>query len=121
MGNPVRLFVSNLPYSLTESELGASFSEWGYAVEEAKIITDRESGKSRGFGFVTVDSRGATVEDVIHDIGERVIGGRKVVVAEPHPRVERGGGGRGARRGGRGAGGRGERGRRGSDRDFWDR
>ena len=111
----MRLFVGNLPFALTEEELKASFEAWDFQVIDAKIIVDRESQKSRGFGFVSV------VGDEAPSLIGRRIGGRVVIVSEARRADSDGAGGRRASvRGGRGQG-RGGRGRRGGDRDFWDK
>lgn len=56
-----RLFVGNLPYKATEQELREAFETGGFTVRAVKILMDRETGGSRGFGFVEVDESGAVV------------------------------------------------------------
>jgi RNA recognition motif-containing protein len=102
MGN--RLYVGNLPYSVTELDLRELFSQMG-TVTEAKIVTDRETGRPRGFGFVEM-SNDAEAKKAIAEIDGRDVGGRPVAVKEAEER--RGGGGGGGGRGfGGGGGGRG--------------
>jgi len=108
----MRIFVGNLSYTTTEDQLADLFSEVG-AVESATIVTDRETGRSRGFAFVEMDT------DVGNKAIERFNGtefnGRTINVNEARPRAERsfGGGGGGGRGGfGGGGGGRGGGGQR---------
>src|SRR5579871_5616655 len=88
-----RLYVGNLPYSVTELDLRELFAALG-TVTDAKIITDRETGRPRGFGFI---------EKAIDELNGRDVQGRQVAVKEAEDR--RGGGGGGG--GGFGGGGRG--------------
>lgn len=97
MGN--KLYVGNLPYSATQEQLKALFSEAG-EVTEATIITDRETGRPKGFGFVTmVDDKAA--EDAIQKFNGYDMEGRKLTVNEARPREERPQGGFRPRNGGR--------------------
>jgi RNA recognition motif-containing protein len=83
-----RLYVGNLPYSTTEEDLKNTFSAAG-AVESATIVTDKFSGRSKGFGFVEM----ATPEDAekaIQMLNQSDMGGRKLSVSEARPREERG-------------------------------
>lgn len=108
MGN--RLFVGNLPYSVTELELRDIFSAHG-TVTEAKIVTDRDTGRPRGFGFVEMSSE-AEAKKAIEELNGRDVQGRPVAVREAEERrggPGGGGGGRGAGRGGFGGGGGGGR------------
>jgi RNA recognition motif-containing protein len=103
------LFVGNLSYQTTDSDLEAAFSAYG-AVDKASVIRDRETGQSRGFGFVEMpNSSEATA--AINALNGRELNGRAMNVNEARPREERGGGGGGNRggygnRGGGGGGGR---------------
>lgn len=103
-----KLFVGSLSWNTTDEGLRESFSRFG-EVLDAKVITDRETGRSRGFGFVTLES-GA--DDAIREMNGAMLDGRTINVNEARER-ERGGGGGGY--GGRGGGG-GYGGGRGGDR-----
>lgn len=88
----MKLFVGNLPFQLSEEELYNHFGQFG-KVASAKIITDRESGRSRGFGFVEMpnDDEGRTA---IAELDGRELNGREIRVSEAKPQDrERGGGG----------------------------
>ncbi|MDB4980836.1 MAG: RNA-binding protein, partial [Myxococcales bacterium] len=98
MGN--RLYVGNLPYTVTELELRDLFSPMG-TVTEAKIVMDRETGRPRGFGFVEMSSD-AEAKKAIAELDGRDVSGRPVAVKEAEER--RGGGGGGGGRGGGGGG-----------------
>ena len=92
-----RLYVGNLPYSTTDDTLTDLFSQYG-EVEGAQVVTDRETGRSRGFGFVDM----ATAEDAqsaIQSLSGYQLDGRTITVEEARPR-ERAGAGRGRGRGG---------------------
>ena len=97
-----KLYVGNLAFSMTSEELGGIFGEHGKVVS-AKVITERETGRSRGFGFVEYDNRTAG-ETAIRELNGKNIGGRPLVVREAEDRREGGGGG-GPRGGGGGFGG----------------
>jgi RNA recognition motif-containing protein len=104
------LFVGNLPYSVDDADLARLFSEVG-TVASARVITDRMSGQSRGFGFVemTTDAEAAQAIAMLHG---REVNGRVLSVSEARPREDRGGygerrGGYGERRGS--SGGHGDR------------
>jgi len=98
-----KLYVGNLPYSVSDSDLQAMFEPFG-TVESAQVIADRDTGRSKGFGFVEMSSpqEGQAAIEALHD---KDVGGRKLVVNEARPREERGGGG--GRGGDGGRGGRG--------------
>jgi hypothetical protein len=96
-----KLYVGNLAFSMTSEELGGIFGEHGKVVS-AKVITERETGRSRGFGFVEYDNRTAG-EAAIRELNGKNIGGRPLVVREAEDRREGGGGGGGG--GPRGGGG----------------
>ena len=101
-----RLYVGNLNFRTTSDELREIFSQAG-EVENATVVEDRDTGRSRGFGFVEmVTSEGAAA--AIEQFNGKEFGGRTLTVNEARPRVERGGGGGyggGGGRGGYGGGG----------------
>jgi len=82
-----RIFVGNLPFSTTEQELNELFAEIGQ-VESASIISNRYSGRSRGFGFVEMTDD-AEADKAIEQLNGRVIEEREIVVSEAKPREER--------------------------------
>jgi RNA recognition motif-containing protein len=96
------IYVGNLPYSTTESELEQMFSQHGQ-VSRASVVIDRETGRSRGFGFVEMpdDAQGDAAINAMNGFD---MNGRKLVVNEAKPREARGGGGGGGYRGGGGGG-----------------
>ena len=83
----MNIYVGNAPYSLTERELEELFAEFG-AVSSAKIITDRDTGRSKGFGFVEMPTQ-AEGEEAIKNLDGKEIGGRNIKVNEARPRRER--------------------------------
>src|SRR5215813_251725 len=98
-----RLYVGNIPYGTSDVELRNLFGQNNRAVTEVKIVTDRETGQSRGFAFVEM----ATKDDalaVINELNGTTMGGRSIVVNEARERTPGGGGG-GPRPGGYGGGG----------------
>ena len=98
----MKLYVGNLSFNLSDNDLKAKFEEFG-AVESANIITDRETGRSKGFGFVEmVDA--ANAAEAIAQLNGSDYEGRKVIVNEARPRPERTGGGSRGPRGGNGGG-----------------
>jgi RNA recognition motif-containing protein len=104
----INIYVGNLSFQATEEDLRQAFGAFG-EVARSVIITDRETGRSRGFGFVEMSDRDAGLK-AIEGMNGKEIAGRAVTVNEARPREERGGGGgRGGRGGfgGRGGGGRG--------------
>jgi RNA recognition motif-containing protein len=107
MGN--KLYVGNLAYSVRDEDLNDAFSQFG-AVSSAKVMMDRETGRSKGFGFVEMASD-AEAQAAINGLNGQPISGRAVVVNEARPREERPGGFRspygGGRREGGGGGGAG--------------
>ncbi len=101
----MNLYVSNLAYSINDPELRAAFENYG-AVSSARVITDRESGRSRGFGFVEMPND-AEATAAINGLNSQDLGGRPIKVVEARPKEERpgGGGGGGGRPFGGGGGG----------------
>ena len=94
--NSNKLYVGGLPYSVTDDKLQEIFSPHG-TVDSARVITDRMTGRSRGFGFVEMSSE-PEAEEAIKKLNETDLEGRKLAVnvAKPQqPRSEAGGGGRG--------------------------
>ena len=90
----MKLYVGNLPFSTSSEDLSRMFAAHG-AVESAEVVTDRDTGRSRGFGFVEMsddDGRRA-----IEELDGNDIGGRRLTVNEARPRQPRGGGGGGDR------------------------
>ncbi|MCC6230842.1 MAG: RNA-binding protein [Phycisphaerales bacterium] len=111
----VNIYVGNLPYTTTDAELTELFSQHGN-VRRASVIIDRETGRSRGFGFVEMED--ATQGNAaIQAMNGQDMGGRKLIVNEAKPR-EQGGGGGGGRGFGGGGGGRGGYGGGGGGRGF---
>jgi RNA recognition motif-containing protein len=100
----IKLYVGNLPMSMTETELKELFSEAGN-VASAKIITDRQTGQPRGFGFVEMETK-LEGQKAISMLNGRQVEGRVLAVNEARPQA-RGGGGRGGGYGGGRGGGRG--------------
>ncbi len=107
-----KLYVGNLPYSVSDADLEAMFAPHG-TVQSAQVIMDRDTGRSKGFGFVEMGS-GQEAEAAIAAMNGKELDGRKLTVNEARPREERrpGGGGGGGGRGGYGGGGGGGGGRR---------
>ncbi len=99
-----KLFVGGLSWNTEDASLRAAFEQYG-AVADAKVIKDRETGRSRGFGFVTM-SNDAEATTAITSMDGKAIDGRTVKVSEALERAPRpGGGGGGGDRGGFGGGG----------------
>src|SRR3954451_18802874 len=107
MGN--KLYVGNLPYSVRDGDLEQAFGQFG-AVTSAKVMMDRDTGRSKGFGFVEMGSD-AEAQSAINGMNGQALDGRALVVNEARPREERpggfggGGGGRSGGGGGYGGGG----------------
>lgn len=99
-----KIYVGGLPYSAAEQELADLFSSHGN-VESARIITDKFTGRSRGFGFVEMSNEDEA-KVAIESLNGTEMGGRTLTVNEARPQVARSGGGfgggRGGPRGGRG-------------------
>lgn len=94
----MKLYVGNLPYDVKDSDLTEIFVPYG-EVESVKIITDRYTGASKGFGFVEMSSR-KEGELAIKELNGKTIRNRQIVVNEARSRNERGGPGRQRQRGG---------------------
>ena len=104
MGN--KLYVGNLPYSYRDSDMEQAFAQFG-TVTSAKVMMERDTGRSKGFGFVEMSSP-AEAQAAIAGMNGQQIGGRGLVVNEARPMEPRsGGGGGGGFGGGGGGGGRG--------------
>ena len=108
MGN--KLYVGNLPYSVRDEDLQQSFGQFG-SVTSAKVMMERDTGRSKGFGFVEMGSD-AEAQAAINGMNGQPLGGRSVVVNEARPMEARpprsggfGGGGGGGGYGGGGSGG----------------
>jgi RNA recognition motif-containing protein len=99
-----KLYIGNLPFSATEAELREVFEQHG-TVESVNVITDRETGRPRGFAFIEMEDSGADAARQALD--GKDLGGRNIRVDEAHDRRGGGGGGGGRGGGGRGGGGRG--------------
>lgn len=100
------IFVGNLSFNATEGAVRAMFEEYG-TVDRVNIVTDRDTGKARGFGFVEM-SNDAEGDKAINGLNGRDMDGRALNVNEARPKENRGGGGGGGGyRGGGGGGGRG--------------
>jgi len=109
---PKNLYVGNLPFNTTSDDLREAFAQFGN-VTRVQVVTDRETGRSRGFGFVEMEE-GA--EDAVAKMNGVDFQGRTLTVNEARPREQRaggGGGGYGGGGGGYGGGGGGGRGRGG--------
>jgi RNA recognition motif-containing protein len=98
-----KLYVGNLSFRVTSEDLHEYFAAAG-AVESANVVFDRETGRSRGFGFVEMGSED-DANNAIAQFNGQEYDGRNMVVNEARPREDRGGGGGGGGRGGRGGGG----------------
>jgi RNA recognition motif-containing protein len=107
MGN--KLYVGNLSYNIRDEDLQQAFAQYG-SVSSAKVMMDRDTGRSKGFGFVEMGSD-AEAQAAINAMNGQALDGRAIVVNEARPREERpggfgGGGGRSGGGGGFGGGGR---------------
>ena len=106
MGN--KLYVGNLSYNIRDEDLQQAFAQYG-SVSSAKVMMDRDTGRSKGFGFVEMGSD-AEAQAAINAMNGQALDGRAIVVNEARPREERpggfgGGGGRSGGGGGFGGGG----------------
>ncbi len=95
----MKLYVGNLSYSTTQDTLQAEFSAHGQ-VEEVAVITDRETGRPRGFAFVTMSNE-EEGRAAIETLNGREVDGRTITVNEARPKTDRGGRGGGGGGGGR--------------------
>ena len=111
-----KIYVGNLPYSVRDDDLQQQFAAFG-TVNSAKVMMDRETGRSKGFGFVEMDSA-ENAQAAIRSLNGHSVDGRALVVNEARPREERPGGfgGGGGRSGGGGYGGGGGGGGYGGNR-----
>jgi RNA recognition motif-containing protein len=98
-----KLYVGNLSYETTDSDLRTLFGQHG-TVQSAQVIMDRDTGRSKGFGFVEMDS-GEQAQAAITALNGQQVNGRALTVNEARPREDRGGS-RGGSTGGRDAAGR---------------
>ena len=98
----MNVYVGNLPFSTSNEDLAAMFRRFG-EVTSAQVITDRDTGRSRGFGFVEMSDDDAA-RAAIEELNDSDVGGRRLTVNEARPRQPRreGGGGGGGYRGGGG-------------------
>src|SRR3954464_8586176 len=97
-----KLYVGNLAYGVTDSELQQMFEAYG-SVQSAQVIMDRDTGRSKGFGFVEMASD-QEAQAAIAGLSGKQVDGRSLTVNEAKPREDRGGGGGGGGRGGYGGG-----------------
>jgi cold-inducible RNA-binding protein len=104
------IFVGNLSFGATEDAVRAMFEQYG-AVERVSIVTDRDSGQPRGFGFVEM-SVNAEADRAIAELNGRELDGRALNINEARPKEDRGGGGGGYRGRSSGGGGGRQRGNR---------
>jgi len=100
MGN--KLYVGNLSYNIRDEDLQQAFAQYG-GVSSAKVMMDRDTGRSKGFGFVEMSSD-AEAQSAINGMNGQALDGRAIVVNEARPREERPGGFGGGRPGGGGGG-----------------
>ena len=99
----MNIYVGNLPYSTTEEELREQASQYG-ELSSCTIIIDRETGRSRGFGFIEMPNEDEAMA-LIEGMNGSNLGGRMLTVNKARPRAPRGGGGYGGGGGGYGGGG----------------
>jgi RNA recognition motif-containing protein len=83
----MEIYVGNLPWSIRDQELADAFSEFG-TVDRASVITERPSGRSKGFGFVTMNDN-SEAQSAIDAMNGKDMGGRPLKVNEAKPREER--------------------------------
>ena len=98
----MKIYVGNMAFSTTQDSLDALFSNYG-EVQEVAVITDRDTGRPRGFAFVTMEDAGG--KEAIEALNGQEFEGRTLTVNEAKPRENRGGGGGGGGYGNRGGGG----------------
>lgn len=80
----MKIYVGNLPYTATDHEIREMFAEFG-TVESVRLITDRETGRPRGFGFVEMEDGAA---EAIEALNQKMVGGRSLNVNEARPRED---------------------------------
>lgn len=83
----MNIYVGNLPYSTTEDELRQAFGEYG-SVDKVSIISDRDTGRSKGFGFVEMGNS-SEAEEAIRGLDGKEMDGRNLKVNQARPRTER--------------------------------
>jgi len=83
----MNLYVGNLSYDLDENDVSRAFSEYG-TVESVRLITDRETGRPRGFGFVEMSDKSEGM-NAIDGLNEKELDGRRLVVNEARPKARR--------------------------------
>lgn len=83
----MNIYIGNLPYALTDDELRDLFGQFG-EITSATVIRDRETGRSKGFGFVEMPSQSAG-DEAIKSLNDTELKGRKIVVNQARPRQER--------------------------------
>jgi RNA recognition motif-containing protein len=111
-----KLYVGNLSYDTSDSKLKEMFEQYG-SVQSAQVIMDRDTGRSKGFGFIEMGSD-QEAQAAIKGLNGKEAGGRALTVNEARPREERGGGRSGGGGGGYGGGGGRERGGGGGGRGY---
>jgi len=84
----MNIYVGNLSYDMSENDLSALFADHG-AVTSAAIINDRDTGRSKGFGFIEMENK-ADGENAIRELDGSAVGGRNIKVNEARPREDRG-------------------------------
>ena len=89
----MKIYVGNMPFSMSEDDLRTLFGGFG-EVTSVNVITDRQTGRPRGFGFVEMGDD-ASAEKAIEELAEHEVDGRKLNVNQARPREDRGGGGGG--------------------------
>ena len=99
-----RLYVGNLSFNTTKESLQSAFATNGREVTDVHVVTDRDSGQSRGFGFVTMGTA-QMAQEAIAEMNGAMLDGRALRVNEAEERPQRGGGGGGGGGGGYGGGG----------------
>ncbi len=92
-----RVFVGNLSYSATDDDLRSAFEDNGFTVKDVTIVTDRETGQARGFGFVTLAEAGSASK-AIQAMDGAEVAGRQIRVNVANERERGGGGGGGGQR-----------------------
>ena len=111
-----KMYVGNLPFTATEDDVRALFTDYG-TVTDIHLPMDRDSGRPRGFAFVTMDSQTA-MNEAIRGLNEKDYGGRNLTINEARPKEDRPAGGGGAIRAGRCRATRGSDGREGGGKMY---